>query len=194
MPKKRIKFSFSIFQAVFLGIGAITTLLGIFVLGILVGREMKGISIFDREAKSQVVKMKIEPLPGQTPVQAQIGEEEKEKPAVINNLTSKPVITFYDTLTKPRIKAAGGITKTDEPSKKIYAVQVGAMKNKTLADEMASKLRKNKYSAYVVSLESPEKGLLYKVRLGTFSSKEDAREEAAKIKNNEGLPATVVEK
>lgn len=190
MPKNRIEFSFSIFQAVSLGIGAITTLLGIFVLGILVGREMKGISIFDREAKSQVVKMRIEPLPGQTQIQAQ-GEE---NPAVINNVTSKPVITFYDTLTKPRAKATGGITKTDEPSKKIYAVQVGAMKNKTLADEMASKLRKNKYSAYVVSLESPEKGVWYKVRIGAFSSKEDAREEAAKIKNNEGLPATIVEK
>lgn len=190
MPRNRIEFSISIFQTVFLGIGAIITLLGIFVLGILVGREMEGTSIFDREAKSQIVKMRIEPLPGQTPVQTQ-GEE---KTAVINNVTSKPVITFYDTLTKPRIKAAGGITKTDDPPKKIYTIQVGAMKDKTLADEMASKLKKNKYSAYVVSLESPGKGLLYKVRLGTFPSKEDAREEAAKIKNNEGLPATVVEK
>ncbi|MEK7851663.1 MAG: hypothetical protein AAB275_07235, partial [Deltaproteobacteria bacterium] len=140
MPKKRIKFSISIFQAAFLGIGAITTLVSIFVLGILVGREMEGISIFDREAKSQIVKMRIEPLPVQTPVQTQGGEE---KPAVINNVTSKPVITFYDTLTKPRVKAAG-VTKTDEPSKKIYTIQVGAMKDKTLADEMASKLRKNK--------------------------------------------------
>lgn len=191
MPRNRIEFSISIFQTVFLGIGAIITLFGIFILGILVGREMEGTSIFDREAKSQIVKMRIEPLPGQTPVQTQGGEE---KPAVINNVTSKPVITFYDTLTKPRIKAAGGITKTDEPPKKIYTIQVGAMKDKALADEMASKLKKNKYSAYVVSLESPGKGLLYKVRLGTFPSKEDAREEAAKIKNNEGLPATVVEK
>lgn len=187
MPRKRIEFSISIFQTVFLGIGAIVALIGIFVLGILVGREMGGISIFDREAKSQVVKMKIEPLP----VQKQGGEE---KPAVINNVTSKPVITFYETLTKPRIKAAGGTTKTEEQPKKVYAVQVGAMKDKALADELASKLRKNRYSAYVVSLESPEKGLLYKVRLGTFSSREDAREEAARIKNNEGLPATVVEK
>ncbi len=187
MPRKRIEFSISIFQALFLGIGVITTLLSIFVLGILVGREMEGISIFDREAKSKIVKMRIEPLPGQTPAQTQ-GEE---KPAVINNVTSKPVITFYDTLIKAR---ASGTTKTEEQPKKVYAVQVGAMKDKVLADELASKLRKNKYSAYVISLESPEKGLLYKVRLGAFSSKEEAREEAARIKKNEGLPATVVEK
>lgn len=190
MSRKSIEFSISIFQAAFLGIGAVVSLLGFFVLGILVGREMEGSSIFDSEAKSQVVRVRIEPLPGQAPVQAQEGGE---KTAALNNLTSKPVITFYDTLTKPKVKAVGGI-KTDEPSEKVYTVQVGAMKDKTLADEMASRMRKNKYSAYVVSSESPGKGLLYKVRIGTFSSKEDARAEAGRIKKNEGLLATVVEK
>lgn len=191
MPRKSIEFSISIFQAVFLVAGAAASLLGFFVLGVLAGREMEGGSIFDSEAKSRVVRMKIEPLPAQTQIQAQ---EEGEKAAALDNVTSKPVITFYDTLIKPRVKTAGGTAKKDEPSEKTYTIQVGAMKDKTLADELASKLRKNNYSAYVVSLESPGKGLLYKVRLGTFSRREDAREEAARIKNNEGLPATVVEK
>jgi len=60
-------------------------------------------------------------------------------------------------------------------------------------DKKLLKLKKNGYSAYIASSESSGK-TWHKVRLGTFSSKEDARKEAARIEKNEGMSATVVEK
>lgn len=200
MLRKRINFSFSVFQTVLLGIGGIAALIVSFVLGILIGKEIQGNSIFNSEVKSQIVKMRIEPL---TEVQSPVNPSGDEKQSVMNNATSRPLITFYDTLSKTRgrekepqtAKTAGETKKeTDNTPKKLYTVQVGAMKDKALADAMVSKLKKAGYSAYIASSESSGKGTWYRVRLGTFPNKEDAQREVAKIKKNEGMQATVVEK
>lgn len=203
MTRKRIEFSFSVSQATLLGGGWIITLLLSFAFGILVGREMDGFPILGREARSQVVKMRIEPLPQtQTPISV---SEKQGKSEVMNNVTSKPLITFYDTLSKtaatgkgtPVVEASNETrkdTKSDNSRRKLYTVQVGAMKDRSIADAMASNLKKLGYSAYIVSSESSGKGILHKVRIGTFPSREDAHKEALKIKKNEKLPATVMEK
>lgn len=200
MLRKRINFSFSVFQTALLGIGGIAALIVSFVLGILIGKEMQGTSIFNSEVKSQVVKMRIEPL---AEVQSPVNPSGDEKQSVMNNATSRPLITFYDTLSKTRgkekepqtAKTAGETKKeTDNAPKKIYTVQVGAMKDKALADVMVSKLKRAGYSAYIASSESSGKGTWYRVRLGTFPNKEDAQREVVKIKKNEGMQATVVDK
>lgn len=192
MLRKRINFSFSIFQTALLGIGGMAALIVSFVLGILIGKEIQGNSIFDTEVKSQVVKMRIEPL---TEVQSPVNPSGDEKQSVMDNATSRPLITFYDTLSKKGMKEPPSSRHSpDNAPKKLYAVQVGAMKDKALADAMVSKLKKAGYSAYIASSESSGKGTWYRVRLGTFPSKEDAQREVAKIKKNEGMHATVVEK
>lgn len=211
MLRKRINFSFSIFQTALLGIGGLTALIVSFVLGILIGKEIQGNSIFNSEVKSQIVKMRIEPL---TEVQSPANPSGDEKQSVMNNATSRPLITFYDTLSKtgmkelpssrhspgnekePQTAKTPGETKkeADNAPKKLYTVQVGAMKDKALADAMVSKLKKAGYSAYIASSESSGKGTWYRVRLGTFPNKEDAQREVLKIKKNEGMQAAVVEK
>ena len=193
MADRRMEFSLSTLQALLLLTGGATTLLLIFIFGVLVGKgEVEGLKLFDREVRSDVVKMKIESTPlDQTSDRTTY---HNDKAAIINNTTSKPIMTFYDTLAKP-----GNNRKESLPidyqnaSRKVYAVQVGAMKDKSLADAMVSKLKKIGYSAYIASSESSGK-TWHKVRLGTFSSKEDARKEAARIEKNEGMSATVVEK
>ncbi len=200
MLRKRINFSFSVFQTALLGIGGIAALIVSFVLGILIGKEIQGNSIFNSEVKSQIVKMRIEPL---TEMQSPVNPAGDEKQSVMDNATSRPLITFYDTLSKTRgnekepqtAKTAGETKKeTDNAPKKLYTVQVGAMKDKALADAMVSKLKKAGYSAYIASSESSGKGTWYRIRLGTFPNKEDAQREIVKIKKNEGMQATVVEK
>lgn len=200
MAGKRIEFSFSTLQSILLGIGGIVILSISFVIGFMVGRGIKIIPMVEGEVKNHVVKMKIEQIP---PIQA--APLNGAKPAATDNVISKPVITFYDTLAKHGEKgkepnevkpsdAATKETNTDTQSKRLYTIQVGAMKDKSLADLLASKLKKNGYSAYIAPSESHGKGSLYKVRLGSFSNRGDAQKEAVKIKKNEGLPATVVEK
>ena len=194
-----MEFSLSTLQALLLLTGGATTLLLIFIFGVMVGKgDIVGLKLFDREVRSDVVKMKIESAPLDQPSDITIYHQEEA--AIMNNPTSKPIMTFYDTLAKPGKNGKEPAhsdykieTKIDKSSIKVYAVQVGAMKDSSLADAMVLKLKKNGYSAYIASSESSGT-TWHKVRLGTFSSKEDARKEAAKIEKNKGIAATVVEK
>lgn len=193
MSDRRMEFSLSTLQALLLLTGGATTLLLIFIFGVLVGKgEVEGLKLFDREVKSDVVKMKIESTPLDQPSDRTTYHQENAE--IMSNTTSKPVMTFYDTLAKPgnNRKESLPIDYKNDP-RKVYAVQVGAMKDKSLADAMVSKLKKFGYSAYIASSESSGK-TWHKVRLGTFSSKEDARKEAERIEKNEGMSATIVEK
>ena len=199
MADRRMEFSLSTLQALLLLTGGATTLLLIFIFGVMIGKgDIEGLKLLDREVRSDVVKMKIESAPLDQPPDITIYHQEEA--ATMNDTTSKPIMTFYDTLAKPGKNGKEAAhsdskieTKIDKSSIKVYAVQVGAMKDSSLADAMVLKLKKNGYSAYIASSESSGT-TWHKVRLGTFSSKEDARKEAAKIKKNEGIAATVVEK
>lgn len=193
MSDRRMEFSLSTWQALLLLTGGATTLLLIFIFGVMVGKgDIEGLKLLEREVRSDVVKMKIESAPLDQPSERTTYNQENVE--IMNNTTSKPVMTFYDTLAKP-----GNNRKESLPidyqnaSRKVYAVQVGAMKDRSLADAMVSKLKKFGYSAYITSSESSGK-TWHRVRLGTFSSREDARKEASRIEKNEGISATVVEK
>lgn len=198
MTRKKFELYLSPLQVLLLGLGGGLTISICFGLGIMVGSgKIGGLSIFDKEeVKGRMVKMKIEPMPAAQPQVHTPGNEGKA--GVMNNATSKPVITFYDTLIKSKTAgkepaAANGRKKDDSPGK-FYTIQVGIMKDKASADTLLLKLKKSGYSAYMASSETSGKGGLYKVRLGTFSNKEDAQKEALKIDKNEGLSTTVVEK
>jgi cell division septation protein DedD len=195
MADRRMEFSLSTWQALLLLTGVATTLLLIFIFGVMVGKgDIEGLKLFDREVRSDVVKMKIESAPLD-----QLSDRttyHQEKAAIMNDTTSKPIMTFYDTLAKPGKNGkepAPSDSKIDRSSTKVYAIQLGAMNDSSLADAMVLKLKKFGYSAYIASSESSGK-TWHKVRLGTFSSKEDARKEAARIEEKEGMSATVVEK
>ncbi|MBM2838862.1 MAG: hypothetical protein HW415_1487 [Deltaproteobacteria bacterium] len=194
MADRRIEFSLSNLETILLLCSGLIVLIVAFVLGVMVGKsDIKGLPGFEKEVKSEVVKMRIESPPLEQPADQVTAQNNKT--ASMNNTSSKPVMTFYDTLAKP-----GNNKKESLPSdyknasRKVYAVQAGAMRDKSLADAMVLKLKKNGYSAYIVSSESSGKGIWHKVRLGAFSNKEDAHKEAARIEKNEGMSATVVEK
>jgi len=199
MANRRTAYSLNKFRTLLFWIAGTAALFLTFIAGVMIGRETKGITIFDREVKSDVIKMKIESTPlDQPPVKTAVIDE---KTAIMKNVTTKPVITFYDTLAKQSKNAKAtssndtlNKTRMAKPSKMVYTIQVGAMKDRSLADNMVSKLKKKGYSANIVSSESSGKATWYKVRMGTFSNREDARKEAARIGKNEGISTTVVEK
>lgn len=204
MADRRIEFSLNSLQIILLISGGLLILVLTFALGVMVGNGHTGsLSLFDKDVKSQVVKMKVgSPPPVQSPPHTDAGEE---KTAVMKNTTSKPVMTFYDTLAKqngktheaPIPKALPEPKKmaTETGNQKKFTLQVGAMKEKESADALVSKLKKFGYSASIVPPSgSVTKNGLYKVRIGTFSNKDDAMKEADRIKRNEGLTAIAVEK
>jgi len=55
-----------------------------------------------------------------------------------------------------------------------YVVQVAAFRSKTISDNEAGKYRNKGYAAFVEAAEIPDRGTWYRVRVGNFSSKEEA--------------------
>ena len=92
-------------------------------------------------------------------------------------------LTFYDTLTREKGEGRGK-----------YTIQVGAFKDKEWAKELRDKLKKEGYSAYLVSAEASSGKNWHRVRIGHFTTKEGAKEFAQNLERKEKLPILVVRK
>jgi len=64
-----------------------------------------------------------------------------------------------------------------------YAVQVAAVNARSEADSIAKRLSAKGYSAYVEDPKGSQK--MFRVRVGTFKSRSDARTVADKLKKEE---------
>ncbi|MFQ5781313.1 MAG: SPOR domain-containing protein, partial [Nitrospiria bacterium] len=78
-------------------------------------------------------------------------------------------------------------TPPSKSAAKKYAVQVASFSKKKGADGLAEKLRKRGFDAYVVSQEIPQKGRWYRVRIGHYSSRAEAKKVADRIRKAEKL-------
>lgn len=82
-------------------------------------------------------------------------------------------------------------SQKQQPRKIIYTVQVGAFENTSEADALKARLDKKGYKAYVTAPGPQGNGKLYKVRLGEFTSKQEAEVLSKKIKKSMGLQTFV---
>jgi len=55
-----------------------------------------------------------------------------------------------------------------------WTLQIGASQNREDAERIASRLREKGYAPYIVTAEVPGKGTFYRVRMGSFSTREAA--------------------
>ncbi len=55
-----------------------------------------------------------------------------------------------------------------------FTLQLGASQNREDAERMVSRLREKGYAPYIVSAEVPGKGTYYRVRMGSFATREAA--------------------
>jgi DedD protein len=55
-----------------------------------------------------------------------------------------------------------------------FTLQLGASQNRDDAERMVSRLREKGYAPYIVSADVPGKGTFYRVRMGSFATKEAA--------------------
>ena len=56
----------------------------------------------------------------------------------------------------------------------IYTIQASSVKNKPDADRLVSKLKKRGYPAYVITSKLEGKGIWHRVRIGSYSAKDEA--------------------
>jgi len=82
-------------------------------------------------------------------------------------------------------------TPSGEPSGVIFTVQGGAFRNAPYAKAFETWLKEKGYSAYITLSESKEGEKLYKVYIGKFTEKEEAKTLSEKIRNSEGIQTFV---
>ncbi len=193
--------------------GAVLVMLGLtFALGLLVGRQ------WARQSASAVITTVAEPAkrPAAPPRRGGIAAETMADRAP--EPTEK--LTFYQTLTEPldgpgappkpeakpvavKIppatpppattpapslppKSAGGQT-----SQAPWTIQVGAYKNRRQADESRQQLAGAGLDAYVVTLTAQEGVARYRVRVGTFRTREEAATAAERLRAQRSLTTFV---
>ena len=81
--------------------------------------------------------------------------------------------------------------KPKEQKKVMYTVQAGAFKKASNAQELESRLNRKGYNAFTILSESKEKGKLYKVYIGKFVNREEAKFLSEKINKIEDLQTFV---
>ncbi|HZH75902.1 MAG TPA: SPOR domain-containing protein [Archangium sp.] len=72
-----------------------------------------------------------------------------------------------------------------------FTLQLSAFQNRPEADRFAAKLRDRGYAPFIVSAEVPGKGTWYRVRMGSFASKEAASRYLTDFKRETQLQAFV---
>jgi cell division septation protein DedD len=73
----------------------------------------------------------------------------------------------------------------------LYAVQLGAFKNRGEAERFRAKYSKKGYKIYIRVLKAQKNSKIYKVKTGEFREKKDAEILSLKLKKTEGLDAFV---
>jgi DedD protein len=102
----------------------------------------------------------------------------EEKPAAAEPTKAVPVQPRpLATDAKPAAKPATAVAAPVEK----FAVQVAALSSSTAAKDLAARLKKGGFSAYVEAVSTSE-GTLQRVRVGPFASRDEAQRTAEKIK------------
>ena len=72
-----------------------------------------------------------------------------------------------------------------------FTLQISAFQNRAEADRFAAKLRDRGYAPYIITAEVPNKGTWYRVRMGSFPSKDAASRYLSDFKRETQLQAFV---
>ncbi|MFL5356964.1 SPOR domain-containing protein [Archangium sp.] len=126
-----------------------------------------------RPAETKVAESKPAPHPG------------KVEPAPVPTRTTTPQGGLKDAIAratqKPTEAVPGGA----------FTLQISAFQNRPEAERFAAKLRDRGYAPYIVSVEIPQKGTWYRVRMGSFASKDAAARYLADFKRETQIDAFV---
>ncbi|EAU61896.1 adventurous gliding motility protein I [Stigmatella aurantiaca DW4/3-1] len=72
-----------------------------------------------------------------------------------------------------------------------FTLQISAFQSREEADRFAARLRDRGYAPYILSAEVPNKGTWYRVRMGSFPSRDAATRYLADFKRETQLNAFV---
>jgi cell division septation protein DedD len=99
--------------------------------------------------------------------------------ALKTNQSKAPSSKAADAEKKKKAPAAATQKK---PSGAVYTVQAAALKKMEDADQLVTKLKKKGYPAYRAIGKVPEKGIWFRVRVGKYQSRTEAKKTQQKLK------------
>jgi len=191
-----------------------------FVLGILVGREMVPVR-FDIEKlqkelaalkeamiKKELDQYKIDSDSGDNKTQMRFyetlkktGSEEKLKDVTINRQKKslpEKAVSSEETEAPAKKTASVQKEKTSDFKKSSqqdnkFTIQVASIRDSKVADSLVNRLKKRGYPAYRSIGKIPGKGIWYRVRVGYFNSRSEADSTLKQLKK-EKMDAIIVER
>ncbi len=89
---------------------------------------------------------------------------------------------------KTEVKKIGKL-KEQLPAK--YTLQLSSHPTKAQADRAVEKLKKQGYEVHLVSISIPDRGRVFRVRVGKFQSMDEARNFQGRIKSKNGISSFV---
>lgn len=105
--------------------------------------------------------------------------------------TAKKQAVSKNTVTAPKAKTAP-VKKSAEDNKNL-TIQVAALKDLKVADDLVAKLKKKGYPAYRSMGKIPGKGIFYRIRIGSFKNRADADNIFNRLKK-ENIKAIIVQR
>ncbi len=139
----------------------------------------------DKKKLSASISKKTEPPPAKKPLRSTDDKADRkiaEKKPSPEKKPTKP-------LQKPSIASKSKI----RPSVKTYTIQAASVKNARDADRLVAELKKTGFHAYRAIGKVPGKGIWYRVRVGEYRNKADARNTMQKLKRA-GIKPILIEK
>jgi cell division septation protein DedD len=103
------------------------------------------------------------------------------KPKPVKAQTKKTVRPTEQT---SRTTTTSASSAKEVASKGLYTIQVASIKDVRAAERLVAKLKKKGYPAYQVKAEIPNKGLWYRVRVGSYAKREAAEPILKRLKND----------
>ncbi len=88
---------------------------------------------------------------------------------------------------EPRVSPppATRVERAKPVARKSYTVQVGSFQDRKSAERLAAKVRHYRYTVSVTRVVLPDTGVRYRVRMGSFSTREDALKLAETLKKKD---------
>lgn len=143
------------------------------------------------EKKPEPVKKKVvENKPAKKTAETKTVQPEKKKEPLKTKQAVKAEPAKEDKYVAKLDYSKPDFPVTDQGGK--YTVQLGSFQNIDAAYNLEKKLLSKGYPCFVIKAAIPKKGTWYRVRVGTFQSKDKAVAYAEKLKNIEKLEYTQV--
>ena len=118
--------------------------------------------------------------------------EKKPKPLREHTVSNtKKTLVSRKAATTRKEKPATSIKSAKD--NKIFTIQVAALKDLKVADNMVAKLKKRGYPAYRSMGKIPGKGIFYRIRIGSFKNRAEAGSTFNRLKK-ENIKAIIVQR